>query len=164
MADNEIVAGKDAKSTAKFEMAEQGNRASKWIILAMVGLLLLGAIGFFIKLAGNADQKPEEIEVVFQNYKMVEKFDLIDHREQAVNRDALDGKVTVVNFIFTSCAAECPFLSRRMSEVQTAFIDNTEVQFLTITVDPRTDNPERLAKYAGNYGAGPNWRFLTGDT
>jgi protein SCO1/2 len=38
-----------------------------------------------------------------------------------------------------------------------------EISFLSITVDPETDTPERLAEYAQGFQADANrWRFLTG--
>lgn len=76
----------------------------------------------------------------------------------------MEGKVWVANFIFTSCATECPLLSRRMQDVQEAFKNDPRVELVSISVDPRTDSPERLAKYAAAFKAGEKWAFLTGDT
>jgi cytochrome c2 len=37
-----------------------------------------------------------------------------------------------------------------------------EVFLISMTVDPKTDTPERLKEYAERFGAGPGWSFVTG--
>jgi protein SCO1/2/putative membrane protein len=45
-----------------------------------------------------------------------------------------------------------------------AKLDRTDVQMVSISVDPDFDTPERLTKYATAFGASPTrWWFLTGD-
>src|SRR5436305_611486 len=40
---------------------------------------------------------------------------------------------------------------------------DADVRFVSVTVDPSTDTPERLQTYADQFGADPNrWWFLTG--
>ena len=38
-----------------------------------------------------------------------------------------------------------------------------DVSFLSISVDPLTDTPAKLKKYAQGLGAKPGWHLLTGD-
>jgi protein SCO1/2 len=33
---------------------------------------------------------------------------------------------------------------------------------VSISIDPEHDTPEALSAYAGRFGAGPQWEFLTG--
>lgn len=38
-----------------------------------------------------------------------------------------------------------------------------DVWFYSFTLEPHKDTPEVLAKYASAFGAGPGWKFLTGN-
>ena len=79
--------------------------------------------------------------------------------------DMIEGKVVVINFIYTTCPDVCPLETAKLSELQAILGDRVgeDVFLYSITIDPKTDTPEVLAKYAKMYGAGPGWKFLTGD-
>ena len=68
----------------------------------------------------------------------------------------------ILNFIFTTCGAVCPVMSATFSELQTALADRADVRLLSISIDPEEDTPAALKAYADRYGAGPQWRMLTG--
>lgn len=90
-------------------------------------------------------------------------FSLTDQRERPVRRADLQGKLLVVNFVFTGCSLSCMAVNDRMAEVQQAVATRPDVQLLSITVDPKSDTPQALAKFSERFGADPNrWRFLTG--
>lgn len=74
------------------------------------------------------------------------------------------GKIWVANFIFTRCAGPCPLMTSRMAEVNQALGKKaTDVELVTITVDPEYDTPEVLKEYGDQVGASPDrWKFLTG--
>ena len=93
----------------------------------------------------------------------VPKFSLTTERGTPFTRDSLKGRVTIVDFIFTSCAGTCPMMSTRMAELQTALGDEPAVRFLSYSVDPETDSASVLESYGRGYGAVPGrWTFLTG--
>jgi protein SCO1 len=78
----------------------------------------------------------------------------------------LRGKVVAVNFIFTLCSATCPVLTPMMALVQDRLGRDfgTNVEFVSITVDPDRDTPDVLKLYAQMHGAdAPGWSFLTGE-
>src|SRR5512138_2068051 len=78
-------------------------------------------------------------------------------------RSALADKPVILDFIFTSCGAVCPVMSRTFSQVQSALgADRDKVRMVSISIDPEQDTPAVLKAYAGKYGAGPNWEMLTG--
>jgi len=87
-----------------------------------------------------------------------------DAENQPFTEKDLDGKVWIVDFIYTNCPAECPRMTSRMHQLETRTKGQPEVSLLSISVDPDRDTPEVLKEFAGRYGA-PNerWRFLTGD-
>ena len=89
---------------------------------------------------------------------------LLDHnRAQVSLRRQLDDKPVILNFIFTSCGAICPVMSATFSQVQKALgPERDAVRMVSISIDPDFDTPEALKIYAKKYGAGPQWRMLTG--
>lgn len=94
----------------------------------------------------------------------VGEFQLTDQIGRSFSGSQLKGQVWIADFIFTSCAGPCPMMSalmRRFTE-QLAEIEN--VRFVSFSVDPERDTPERLMEYGARYHADPNrWFFLTGD-
>src|SRR5262247_1134305 len=91
-------------------------------------------------------------------------FTLTDQRGQPFGSRELAGKIWVADFIFTSCQGVCPLLSDRMAQVgKRARHLGPDFHLVSISVDPERDTPERMAEYAGRYGANPiAWSFLTG--
>jgi len=89
---------------------------------------------------------------------------LLDPNRARVSlRSQLDDKPVILNFIFTSCGAICPVMSTTFSQVQKALgPDRNAVRMVSISIDPDFDTPEALKIYARKYGAGPQWRMLTG--
>jgi protein SCO1 len=77
----------------------------------------------------------------------------------------LRGKVLALTFIFTTCTDSCPLLTAKMAEIQRRLGADfgSRIHFVSITVDPQNDTPERLRRYAEQFGANvAGWRFLTG--
>jgi cytochrome oxidase Cu insertion factor (SCO1/SenC/PrrC family) len=92
------------------------------------------------------------------------EFTLTDTRGQRVTRQDFAGRVLVVSFAFTSCSLSCLAVNERMAELQRALAGLEDVRLVSFTVDPRTDTPKALARFAARYGADPDrWWFLTGD-
>lgn len=91
-------------------------------------------------------------------------FTLTDQNKNPVRRADLEGNVWVASFIFTSCPSICPRLTKRMATMQEALLGNEDVRFVSISVDPETDTPEKLSEFASKHGAtSARWLFLTGD-
>jgi cytochrome oxidase Cu insertion factor (SCO1/SenC/PrrC family) len=79
--------------------------------------------------------------------------------------DLIKGKTVVINFIFTNCTTICPPLAATFARVQKEMGDKVgrDVHFISISVDPLTDTPERLKAWGAKFKAGPGWTFVTGD-
>lgn len=91
-------------------------------------------------------------------------FTLTERSGRTVSRTELDGRMLVVNFVFTSCGISCLEVNRHMTEIQRLTAHRSDVQLLSLTVDPLTDSPARLSTFARRFQADPNrWLFLTGD-
>lgn len=70
----------------------------------------------------------------------------------------------VVNFIFTSCTTICPIMSSTFVQAQKQLgSDAKDIQWISVSIDPEYDTPQRLSAYAERFDAGENWHFLTGD-
>lgn len=127
-------------------------RHTAFAIIGLSGVLLLSAL-----FAPSAETAPI--------LGSLEPFELTTQDKKSFSLDSLKGKVHVVNFIFTSCPGVCPFMTRRMVslEEKTRGLGG-KLEFVSISVDPETDTPEKLRSYAQTHGANlERWNFLTGD-
>jgi protein SCO1/2 len=88
-------------------------------------------------------------------------FSLTDQTGKTVSLADFQGKVVVVDFIYTRCPLPdvCPRLSANFASVSKK---RRDVEFLSITIDPQFDTPAVLAEYARRWQAGESWKFLTG--
>ena len=79
--------------------------------------------------------------------------------------DLIKGKSVAINFIFTNCTTICPPLAATFARVQKEMGDKVgkDVHFISISVDPLTDTPERLKAWGSKFKAGAGWTFVTGD-
>ena len=77
---------------------------------------------------------------------------------------AMKGKVSVVEYFFTTCKSICPIMNTQMQRVQRKFASNQHVGIFSFTVDPQTDTVEQMKRYAIAHKAKVGqWHFLTGD-
>jgi protein SCO1/2 len=92
---------------------------------------------------------------------------LVDHngQPQRLYSDLLQGKVVIINAMFTACSGACPVMSARLQKVQDWLGDRLgrDAYILSISVDSQRDTPEILNAYAKGFEAKPGWFFLTGD-
>jgi protein SCO1/2 len=75
------------------------------------------------------------------------------------------GKVVVLHFIYTNCPDSCPLHAEKIAEIQKMVNISpmkTQVQFISITTDPKRDRGQVLRDFGENHGLDPaNWKFLT---
>lgn len=92
-------------------------------------------------------------------------FTFSDHTGGVFGSEKMRGRIWVVDFIYTTCQAACPRMSKEMYQVQQSLAPGDDsVGLLSITVDPDHDTREVLAAFAARYKADPvRWKFLTGD-
>ncbi|HEV8430194.1 MAG TPA: SCO family protein [Pyrinomonadaceae bacterium] len=76
--------------------------------------------------------------------------------------DLIKGKTVAINFIFTNCTTICPPLGATFARVQRELGDK-DVRFISVSVDPLTDTPERLKAWGAKFKAGAGWTFVTGN-
>lgn len=125
--------------------------------------LLLVALSAQLASAQPAPANPAPQAEKAQDIPDVE---LLDQRGHPVRfRDLVADRVVAIQFIFTSCRLACPLLGVQFGKLQELVGEKLDhgVQLISISVDPLTDRPERLAAWAEQFKARPGWTQVTGD-
>lgn len=78
---------------------------------------------------------------------------------------SLEGRVLLLNFVFTGCSTSCPLQTHELATLRRSLPASVRAraEFLSVSVDPLNDTPAALAAFARRMGADqPGWRFATG--
>ena len=134
----------------------------------LLGTLLLGlaiaSVAAVIALFSSQGQRAANGPSKPDHPRRLVDFTLTDRTGRTVTQADLAGKILVVNFVFTSCSLSCRAVNDRMAEIQGLLGDAEDVRLVSLTVDPRTDTPSVLSKFADGFHADTNrWLFLTGN-
>lgn len=99
------------------------------------------------------------------NYE-IDDFSYQNQDGKTVSLNDLKGEIWIANFIFTSCDTVCPPMTAHMTELQKQLKEEgLDVRFVSFSVDPEVDSPDKLKEFAGKYPLSlENWDFLTGYT
>ena len=85
-------------------------------------------------------------------------------------REVTQGKITVLSFIYTRCAAvkACPYATGVLNELHELSQTNKTLaktmRLVSMSFDPAVDSPQRMADYSAwlrTRPGGAEWRFLT---
>ncbi len=91
-------------------------------------------------------------------------FSLTNQHGDSITEKSINGKITVVDFFFTTCPGICPKMTTNMAVLQDSFMNNDHVVLLSYSVTPEIDSVPTLAAYAERKNiTSPNWHLLTGD-
>ena len=130
-------------------------------------LLVLPAIMYFYLTRGYNNFI--KLEVIGEVDYSIDNFSFINQDNEIITKDSLIGSIYVANFFFTSCPSICPTMTRNMSYLQDKLRVFPNIRFLSHTVDPDNDTPERLLSYVSLMKKNnisidlSNWDFVTGD-
>ncbi|MGU9937215.1 SCO family protein [Empedobacter brevis] len=122
--------------------------------LIAVIVIILGVIGsvFWLK-----NRPKDELYKVMK----VPEFSMTNQHNQTITDRDMLGKVYVVEFFFTSCPTICPVMSHNLRSVEDE-INDPNLGFISVTIDPKRDTPDRLLEYSKQIGVKtPNWHYLT---
>ena len=96
---------------------------------------------------------------------------IIDSAGKASNlRDLTHGRITVLSFIYTRCAAPraCPYATGVLYDLHALSADDEglakNLRLVSLSFDPDYDTPQRLASYSGamrEEKSGCEWHFAT---
>jgi len=147
------------------------------IAIAAVGAVLVSLLGVLVVVGGARSEPAQQTTPAQQGRWQTEDplrphpdlaglaippFELVDQSGQQADQSLLDGRVTIVDFIFTNCPFACPGMTGQMLRLQDK-LAGTGARFLSVSVDPERDTPERLAEYADRNGIDTSrWPLLTG--
>ncbi len=89
-------------------------------------------------------------------------FQFIDQNGSSFTHAAVEGKMYVADFFFTTCPDICPMMSKSLLRVEKETKGMEDFLILSHTLDPEFDTPEELTKYINDLGAeARRWHFLT---
>jgi cytochrome oxidase Cu insertion factor (SCO1/SenC/PrrC family)/Cu/Ag efflux protein CusF len=92
-------------------------------------------------------------------------FALVDQEGRDVSLVSLRGRWVLLDFVYTTCPGPCPILTGIHVDVQRSLPAalRERVRFVSISLDPARDTPEKLRAYGEARGADlASWSFLTG--
>ncbi len=136
---------------------EQRTSPYGWLIVVL-GLFIVMLV-LYRSTESNEPTAPSSLRKI----AVVPPFALTERSGKIITNRELAGKIWVADFIYTTCPGPCPLITAGMAKIQTAVANDPQVMLVSFTVDPETDTPPVLSKYADSYGADPNrWCFLTG--
>ncbi len=73
------------------------------------------------------------------------------------------GKYSLITFFYTTCSGICPRITENMKSLSSQIKDQSDIQFLSITIDPTVDDEKALKNYRTKHKVEQeNWIFLTG--
>jgi len=116
--------------------------------------------------AHRAAMASSRYSVTTESYT-VPDVELIDELGASVAlRTLLEGDQPIaLNFIFTTCTTICPVMTSTFAQMRRDLGDAAgQVRLISISIDPEYDRPAVLKEYAGRFGAGEGWTFLTGES
>ena len=97
-------------------------------------------------------------------YPVIPPFSFINQDSLTITEQYFKDKIYVADFIFLSCPTICPKMNSEMNIVYREFKNNSNVLFLSHTVDPENDNCERLKNYTTGLNIDTKrWNFVTGN-
>lgn len=143
-------------------LTDRSVRIGLWICVALMMLL-------YLWLSGARQASGPSLLTIdpSEGFGQAPRFTLTDQHGSPFSSEVMEGKVWAVSFIFTRCEDECPIITGRLKAaadlLEAEGVWDSDVQFVSITVDPEYDTPEQLRNYAERYGISAGWHFLTGE-
>ena len=139
----------------------------------MSKIKFLAIITVFISLAGcNNDKKlptygQREAKITKDGvdtvYQTIPAFAFLNQDSVMSTQDTFKDKIYIADFFFTSCSTICPIMHRNLKTVFDEYTNNSDVMFLSHTIDFKYDKPSVLKKYAQKLGVyGKKWQFVWG--
>lgn len=95
-------------------------------------------------------------------------FSYTDLSGETVTLKNTNGDVRLLYFFYSYCPDVCPPTTYLLSQVQDELkkdgLFGNKVKFLSVTIDPTRDTPERLKEFSGQFDVDAGgWKFLRGD-
>ncbi|MBO9636026.1 MAG: SCO family protein [Chitinophagaceae bacterium] len=125
-----------------------------------LGFFALLTLGFYY---GLTQVIPGFGKVKLPVLTYVRPFHFQNQDGKQVDERAVQGKVYVAEFFFTTCKSICPIMNKNLIPIYEEFKDETGFMILSHTCDPETDSAARLKVYADSLNVNTErWMFVTG--
>ncbi len=142
-------------------MIEKTQKNKKWIKgLAFAALVLIPAIGVYF--LGKAQWIHKQLPYYGPDYTgtdiskvthTVGPIQLLNQHGKVVTMNDFDSSIVVANIFFATCPQVCPEMNKQVQAVAELFLENPDVKFLTITIDPEHDSVPVLKEVADYFKA-----------
>jgi len=138
---------------------------SKYIILIIILVVPALVYNYMTKGYNNFIK----LDVIGEDGHVIPKFSFVNQNNEVITDNDLNGNIYVANFFFTSCPTICPVMTKNMAYIQSKLDVYPNIRFLSHTVDPLNDTPNKMAKYISDLQSKnisidlDNWDFVTGD-
>lgn len=135
-----------------------------WIIVfGVAGYLLVERFWKKPEIVTSAPAGPLFKQLPWKHLPEIEPFELKASDGSKFDSADLTGRPYAVNFFYSTCPTICRQFNEQVSRLVEQFRTD-DLTFLSITVDPETDTPQRLVEYQKLFDAPQDhWKFLTGD-
>jgi protein SCO1/2 len=119
---------------------------------------LLTCVFFYFVFAGTDNWKAKLPTVSY-----VKPFYFTNQDGKTIDEDDLKGKVTVVEYFFTTCKGICPKMNASLRKIYEENKDEPDFMILAHTVQPESDSVARLKFYADSMKIDTKkWMLVTG--
>lgn len=127
---------------------------SKVVLLLGIVVVAVG-IGAAVNAWWPHGESPPAIAgFVYPEPRAMSRINLVADDKSAFTLDSLRGKWSFVYFGYTYCPDVCPTTLAKLARVQTLLAEaglDARNQYIFVSVDPKRDTPEHLAKYVGSF-------------
>jgi protein SCO1/2 len=131
---------------------------SRRLIGYSVFFIVLLAAFFYFLFAGTDNWKAKLPSVSY-----VKPFYFTNQDGKTVDEDDLKGKVTVVEYFFTTCKGICPKMNGSLRKIYEEYKEEPDFLILAHTVEPEKDSIARLRFYADSMKIDTKkWILVTG--
>jgi protein SCO1/2 len=139
---------------------------------ALAALIILPSLGIFFW--AKATWVHQELPYIGERYYSAEQKDTVYHtvgdfilfnqHGKKITFQDFDNSIVVANIFFASCPEVCPEMNKQVQVIAEEYINEPQVKFLTVTIDPESDSVPVIMEYSKYYKADLYKRtFATGN-
>lgn len=135
-------------------------------VLRLLAALALAGVAAWVQAQEITPQLMAERDAKARDYFSDTVLTTHTGRKVRFYTDVMKGKVILINFIYTGCGDACPLITAKLKQAkqELAQVFGKEVRFISISIDPLNDTPEKLTAFTKKMEVNdPEWFFLTGD-
>ncbi|UCF68352.1 MAG: SCO family protein [Acidobacteriota bacterium] len=149
------------ESADKYPATSRRRRCGERAVQALIGV----TTGFSLLLVVGCGSGPRG-DAAPPVIKQLPEFSLTNQLGESFGSTELEGRPYVANFFFTSCVTVCPRLMHQTATLRRRFREAgfDGICFVSISVDPEVDRPEKLRRYGELRNIdSADWVLLTGE-